>query len=130
MTIIHSQVFEQAEKIIRADGDNLQANMRSFLLNLFHMPEMIFFTRYYHDIEELLSSIESHKEQSNNRVQGILENLLIMAGINVKKVKSGVVSNYLHAMYLLIGSDMVVADDLSETIECIMESLISYIFSQ
>ena len=130
MTIIHRQVFEQAEKIIKANGGDLQANMRSFLLNLFYMPEMIFFTRYYHDIEELLSSMESHKEQSNNRVQGILENLLTMAGIDIKKVKSGVVSNYLHAMYLLIGSDMVVADDLSETIESIMESLISYIFTK
>jgi len=128
MTIIHNQIFKQAEKIIKADGGDLQANMRSFLLNLFHMPEMIFFTRHYHDVEDLLSATESHKEQSSNRVQGILESLLIMAGIDTKKVKSGVVSNYLHAMYLLIGSDMMVADDLSETLECLMESLVSYIF--
>ena len=58
----------------------------------------------------------------------MFERLLKLAGIDTEKIKPGIVHNYIHAMYLTMGSDLMVKDTLSETCEQMMNSLIDYIF--
>ena len=125
---IHKQIFTQAEQMLQA-GDDLRANTRRFLMNLFHMPQMVFFTKNYNEINELFESMPEKEATSTKEMEKeLFEKLMIKAGIDTQKVKPGVVHNYLHALYLVMGSDLMIEDDLSETFELIMDNLISYIF--
>ena len=125
---IHQQIFSQAEEIVRT-GSNLRENRRGFLINLFYMPEIMFFTKNYHEINDLFMSMPDIESQSAKQMEvEMFEKLLLLAGIDTLKVKPGVVNNYLHILYLMMGSDIMVEADLPETFECIMDSLISYIF--
>jgi len=125
---IHKQIFTQAEQMLQA-GDDLRANTRRFLMNLFHMPQMVFFTKNYNEINELFESMPEKEALSTKEMEReLFEKLMIKAGIDTQKVKPGVVHNYLHALYLVMGSDLMIEDDLSETFELIMDNLISYIF--
>ncbi|MCL2443594.1 MAG: TetR/AcrR family transcriptional regulator [Treponema sp.] len=125
---IHKQIFTQAEQMLQA-GDDLRVNTRRFLMNLFHMPQMVFFTKNYNEINELFESMPEKEATSTKEMEReLFEKLMIKAGIDTQKVKPGVVHNYLHALYLVMGSDLMIEDDLSETFELIMDNLISYIF--
>jgi len=125
---IHEQIFIQAEQIVQS-GSNLRENTRDFLRRLFHMPEMMFFTKNYHYINDLFVSMPDIESQSAKQMEAdMFEKLLRLAGIDTLKVKPGVVNNYVHTMYLMMGSDIMMKNDLPETFECIMDSLISYIF--
>jgi len=125
---MHLQMFEQAEQMLKA-GDDLKANTRIFLMNLFHMPQMVFFTKNYNEINELFESMPEKESLSTKEMEkDVFEKLMIKAGIDIQKVKPGVVHNYLHALYLVMGSELMIEDDLPETFELIMDNLISYIF--
>jgi len=125
---IHKQIFSQAEQMLQA-GDDLRANTRRFLMNLFHMPQMVFFTKNYHEINELYESMPEKEATTTKEVEKeMFEKLMIKAGIDTQKVKPGVVHNYLHALYLVMGSDLMIEDDLPETFELVMDNMISYIF--
>ncbi|MCL2759775.1 MAG: hypothetical protein FWD22_06140, partial [Treponema sp.] len=125
---IHKQIFTQAEQMLQA-GDDLRANTRRFLMNLFHMPQMVFFTKNYNEINELFESMPEKEALSAKEMEKeLFEKLMIKAGIDTQKIKPGVVHNYLHALYLVMGSELMIEDDLSETFELIMDNLISYIF--
>ena len=54
--------------------------------------------------------------------------LLVVCGVDIDKVKPGVVHNYVHSLYMIMGSELMIKDDLPKTCELMMESLISYIF--
>ena len=125
---MHLQMFEQAEQMLKA-GDDLKANTRIFLMNLFHMPQMVFFTKNYNEINELFESMPEKESLSTKEIEKeMFEKFMIKAGIDIQKVKPGVVHNYLHALYLVMGSELMIEDDLPETFELIMDNLISYIF--
>ena len=125
---IHQQIFTQAEQMLQA-GDDLRVNTRRFLMNLFHMPQMVFFTKNYHEINELFESMPEKEAQSTKEMEKeLFEKLLLKAGLDTQKVKPGIVHNYLHALYLVMGSELMIEDDLPETFELIMDNLISYIF--
>ena len=53
---IHRQLFEQAERML-LDGNDIRANARKLLTNLFHMPEMVFFIHNSQEIDELFSAM-------------------------------------------------------------------------
>ncbi|MCL2721076.1 MAG: TetR/AcrR family transcriptional regulator [Treponema sp.] len=126
---IHMQIFEQAQQMIKGGGNDLRENTRTFLMNLFHMPQMVFFSKNYHEINELFESMPEKEALSAQQMEkDMFEKLLLMAGLDTQKVKPGVVSNYIHALYLIMGSELMIEDDLSETFDHIMDNLISYIF--
>ena len=129
MEYIHEQIFEQAEKMIQSEPD-LQKKAHGFFTNLFRMPEMAFFIQNEQAITELFLVIMPEGElQSFKQMEtAMFEKMLILAGANIKKVKPGVVHNYVHTLYLLMGSDLMIKEDLSDTFDCIIDSLISYIY--
>ena len=126
---IHGQIFAQVEMLIRSEPD-IQKNARSFFTNLFRMPEMAFFTQNEQAINEIFLVIMPKGElQSFKQMEtALFEKMLLLAGEDTTKVKPGVIHNFVHTLYLLMGSDLMVKEDLSDTFEGIIDSLISYIY--
>jgi AcrR family transcriptional regulator len=125
---LHRQIFALAEQML-SSGGNLQENARGFLLNLFDMPEMAFFTKYYDEINELVESLAEYELQFAEEAEvNMYDKLLIAFGIDTRKVHPGVVHNLMHTMYMIMQSDLMIKDHLQKTKEILMESLLSYIF--
>lgn len=126
---IHRQAFSQAEQILLG-GNDLQANARDLLKNLLHMPEMAFFVQHEQDINELFFNImQDGERQSFKQLEtSLFEGLLRMGGVDTTKVNPGVVHNFVHMLYLIMGNDLMTAEALPETADLITDSLISYIF--
>ncbi|MCL2416037.1 MAG: TetR/AcrR family transcriptional regulator [Defluviitaleaceae bacterium] len=125
---IHEQIMSIAGKILMNGGD-LRGNARNLLLNLFKMPEMAFFNKYHNEINELAQSLPENQLYSAEMMEvNMYRKLLIAAGIDVQKIKPGVVHNFIHIMYMINNSDLMTKEELPKTCELIIESLIYYIF--
>ena len=125
---IHEQLFSQAEQMILSQKD-LRTDTRGFLISLFNMPELAFFIKNHHDIDELVTSMPAGDAESASKQETeMFGKLLKLAGINTEKVKPGVVNNYLHILFIMRGSDLMVKKDLQETFDHMIDSLVSYIF--
>ena len=125
---LHRQIFALAEQMLSSEG-NLQENTRGFLLNLFDMPEMAFFTKYYDEIGELAESLAEHELQFAEEAEvNMYGKLLIALGIDTRKVSPGVVHNLMHTMYMIMQSDLMIKEHLPKTKEILTENLLSYIF--
>ena len=128
MIDVHEQIFEQAGQMLLSGGD-LKATTRDFIRKLYHMPEMAFFTSNHLAINELIDTMPDQEMLSANQMEtDMFEKLMLAAGIDIQKVKPGIVHNYMHALFMILSSDLMIADYLQETVELIMESLITYIF--
>jgi AcrR family transcriptional regulator len=124
----HRQIFAQAEKMILGSND-IKANIRGLITGIFQMPEMVFFIQNEHDITAIFESVPNQELQSAKQLEeGLFEKLLSLAGIDTATVKPGVVHNYIHTLFLLKGSDLMIEDAISETFERIINDLIAYIF--
>lgn len=124
---LHRQIFARAEQIL-LDEQNLRDNIKGFMLKLFHMPEMIFFIKHYSEINELVDTLSDQEARATDQIEvDMFEKLLTTLGINTLKVKPGVVHNYMHTFYMIMGCDLMIAEDLPETVELIIDSLISYV---
>jgi len=125
---LHRQIFALAEQMLSSEG-NLQENTRGFLLNLFDMPKMAFFTKYYDEIGELAESLAEHELQFAEEAEvNMYGKLLIALGIDTRKVSPGVVHNLMHTMYMIMQSDLMIKEHLPKTKEILTENLLSYIF--
>jgi len=131
---IHRQLFTQAEQMIKDSFSNetdLHENARTFIKNLFHMPEMAFFTKNEHNIEEIFFGFMGDEEIRTFKQMEVelFEKMLKLAGADTARVKPGVVHNYIHTLYLMMNSDLMTTENLLETVDLITDSLISYILS-
>ena len=125
---VHEQFFSQAEQMI-LNHKNLQTDTRSFFINLFNMPELIFFIKNHQDISLLMDSLPLNEVKAVEQKElNMYEEMLRLAGINTEKVKPGVVHNYLHTLYMMMSSDLMVKRDLQETFDSMIDGLVSYIF--
>ena len=133
---IHHDTFEQAEQIIfsgasgEASGkDAARKNASSFLKSLFTMPEIAFLIQNEQDIAALFETVPNQERQSFKQMESdLFGGLLKLAGINTEKIKPGIVHNYIHALFLMMSSDLMTEGDLPETANLIADSLISYVF--
>jgi len=131
--VIHNQLFADAEKLITsefAEKEYLKANARLFIQKLFNIPELSFFIKYERDIVELLYTLMPEEEISlfKEMEEGMFESVLELIGADTEKVKPGIVHNFIHTMYLIKSSDLMMAEYLSETMDLITDSLAAYIF--
>ena len=125
---VHQHLFVQAEQMI-AGMDDMKTNFRSFLNNCFQMPELVFLMKNERDIETALASLPDQELHIFKLAETeVFERFLTMANIDTHRVKPGVVHNYVHTLYLMIGSDLMDKNDLPETIERLTDGLIAYIF--
>lgn len=129
---IHSEAFAEAEHIISdglSGGSDLRENVYSFLQKFFYWPEMVFFIQNESDINMLFETVPNSELKSFKQKEELLfEGILRLFGIDTKKVKPGVVHNYIHVLFLMKSSEYMADEDLQETTDLIIESLISYVF--
>ena len=126
---MYESLYTQVEQMIKKEGD-LMENLRNFLRQLLNMPELHFFIQNSDFILSLIESMPDTEMQSAKSLEaGMYEKLLRMAGIDVTKVKPGVIHNYIHMLYLATISDIMIKEDMPETFERVMDSLTIYIFS-
>jgi AcrR family transcriptional regulator len=124
----HRLLFAKAAQMIQATND-YREGIRGVLMSLFHMPEMIFFVKNYREIDELFESMPDPEAKTAHQIElELYENLLSLAGIDSERVKPGVVNNYVHTLFMAMASEMMFQDDLPETVELLMDGLVSYIF--
>ena len=121
------QIFAQAEQMILG-VDDIRASLRGFLTDLFQMPEMTFFAKNFHEIAALFDPELNPDAQSALQSETVMfEKLLQLMGIDIQKVRPGVVHNYMHILSWMQGSDCIVRDDLSQTFDVLMDSLAAYL---
>ncbi len=129
---IHHEAFEQAKQAIFREnaGDSpLRERVRDFLNKLFMLPEMAFFIRDEAEISALLEAAPGGDSEGFKQIEErLFTDILRFAGLDTAKVKPGIVHNYVHAMFLARSSDLMVKDDLAETIDLMMGSLVAYLF--
>lgn len=124
---IHEKMYERVSGMI-AVGRDIKTDIRGFLMNLYRMPEMIFFTQNHDEVMELFDSVpESGLQSAKQMEEDMYRKLLTLAGIDTGRVKPGVVHNFLH-MPCLLESSCIIEDDVPETIDLMMDCLASYIF--
>lgn len=58
----------------------------------------------------------------------MFERILHLFGIDIKKVKPGIVHNYIHALFLMKSSEYMIEEDLEESMDLILDDLIAYVF--
>jgi AcrR family transcriptional regulator len=125
---VHEHFFSQAEQMIINKND-LQADTRRFLTNLFNMPELSFFIKNHHDINALMDYLPKDEVQATEQKEVTMyEKMLVLAGIDTERIKPGVVHNYLHTLYMMMSSDLMVKKDLQETFDSMIDGLVAYIF--
>ena len=129
---IHHDAFSQAKQIIFSgppSTDALRTNVIGFLKGLFNMPEMAFLIQNEHDMVDLFENVPNRELQFFKRMEAdLFGKMLKLAGIDTEITKPGIVHNYVHALFLMMSSDLMTEDDLPETVDLITDSLISYIF--
>jgi len=140
---IHKQIFKQAQNYIETvntlkEKTQLKQYINGFLNNLFHMPQMKFFIKNCNDINDLMDIMAENEDEpsffkNTPRLKKIdadlFEKLIAMTGVDTKKVKSGVMHNYMHTLFMIMDCDLMMEDDLDETFELIMDSFISYLIN-
>jgi AcrR family transcriptional regulator len=129
---IHEEAFAKAGQMIASalmGGSDLRGSARDFLGKLLQMPEMVFFIQNEAAIIALFETIPNQELLSSRQTEThLFEKILLLAGIDTGTVKPGVVHNCVHALFLMLGSDLMIKHDLQETADLLIDSLISYIF--
>jgi AcrR family transcriptional regulator len=124
---IHERMFERVANLIQNKSD-IMGDVRGFLMNLWNMPEMLFFTQNHDEIIDIFDSLPDCRLRSAKQMEEeMYGRLLTLAGIDTARVKPGVVHNFLHLPCLLESSCMI-EEDVPKTIELLMDALVSYIF--
>jgi len=136
---IRAQIFNEMRNFLSKNDDKKEAidkkNLtRKFLMNLFHLPQMKFFLKNCNDVNELFMTVRGGSDSENDVSgdcyidAGLFGELMELSGADKKKFKSGIVHNYMHTLYLMMECDLMIDDDLPQTFDLIMDSLIQYIF--
>jgi len=123
---IHEQMFIVVEQMILTQSD-LKSNLREFLMSLWAMPEMVFFTQNYDDVIDIIDSVPDGELQLPQHMEEeMYRKLLTIAGIDADVVNPGVVHNFLH-LRCMLDAGFMIEGAMPETIELLMDSLASYI---
>jgi AcrR family transcriptional regulator len=125
---LHKQIFIKAEQLLNSFED-IKSNANAFFTGLFNMPEMLFFIQNESDITTLLELMPNQERISFKQMELVLfEKMLRLAGADTEKVKAGIVHNYVHTLFLISGSDLMIEENRKETVDMITANLITYIF--
>jgi AcrR family transcriptional regulator len=124
---IHGQMYLRVAQMIENKSD-IMTDVRGFLMNLWAMPEMLFFSQNHDEIMEIFDSMPDCRLRSAKQMEEeMYARLLALAGIDTQRVKPDVVHNFLH-MPCLLESSCMIEEAVPETIDLMMDCLVSYIF--
>ena len=123
----YQQIFIKSEQLIKQETD-LPSNMHTLLINVFHLPEIIFLIKNYREIIELNDTLSPYEIELTNQVEiDIYDQLLKKAGADTTIVSPEVVHNYFHMLYMVKGSEIMIKEYVTKTFELIIDSLATYI---
>ena len=123
----YKQIFTKCEQLVKQEVD-LKSNMHTLLINVCHLPEIMFHFKNYHEIIELNDILSPKEVEVTNQVEmDIYDELLKKAGADTTIVRPEVVHNYFHMLYMVKGSDLMISEYVQETFELIINSLATYI---
>lgn len=132
MERLHRDAFAKARQLISgnlANRGDFRANVRAFLGQLFYWPEMAFFIQNEPDIEMLFGTTPDGELHSFKQMEtSLFEEILRVGGIDTRKAKPGVVHNMIHALFLIKSSEYMAEEAVQETVDLMLDSLITYIF--
>jgi len=134
ITQLHAEWFHQAELYFSgSSSESLKDKLRSFIRKCFHSQEILSFFKYHDEFIEVMMEIQSYSNPGfmdlMDMENAAYERLLKMFHFDTRKVKPGVVHNYLHAMYFGIANvEFMESDCLDETFEALLNGLVEYIF--
>ena len=134
VTQIHAKWFNQAEIYLTGSSHgSLKDKLRSFIRECFHSQEFLSFFKYHDEFTEVILNLQTSSNPGLKDLKEMeyaaYERLLKMFHFDTRKVKPGVVYNYLHAMYFgIINVGLLESDCLEETFEALLNGLIEYIF--
>lgn len=130
---LHERILSQVERIfLESEPVNLRERLRQFTKDLFSLPEILFFMKNHEELDrlfvgELHDQVQSIKEWEYATYDRILKQLF---GAEIKKVKAGVVFNYIHAIYKgVYGNDVMINEYITETIDILIEGLVQYVIN-
>lgn len=132
MEKLHRDAFAKARHLISGNlvsGGDFRANVRAFLGQLFYWPEMAFFIQNEPEIEMIFGATPDGELRSFKQMEtSLFEEILRVGGIDTQKTKPGVVHNMIHAMFLIKNSEYMAEKAMQETVDLMLDSLITYIF--
>lgn len=127
---IYEGYLAQAEQFIQnADKGGLPKSVKSFVVQLFTMPETAFFFGAEHELSELFEKLPQGEMQSYTQMEKLAFTKLVqLMGADTAKVNPDVVHNFLHTLYIMNGSNMMIKEALQESFDLMLNALIQYIF--
>lgn len=127
---VHRTLFEEVRQLIgNSTTEELPEKIRSLIISLFHSPEQLFFLKNHEDLHAVISIFPQGEMKSLKDMESAsFEEMLKMARIDTEIVKPGVVHNYVHAIYFMMGTDLMMEEEIPDTFELMLEGLITYIF--
>ncbi len=130
----HSEWFQKAaEAFAQSGGVPLKERVREHIRLNFYSPDYLCIFKYHDEIEDLILGMhELSREKAEALIEmehNAYERFLKLWEIDGKRVKPGVIHNYLHTMYFCIANaDLMEKDCIDETFKALLDGLISYIF--
>lgn len=127
---IYQDYLEQTRTFIsQSDPAKLPDSLRIFIRQLFSRPETAFFFQAEKGLSEVFMKLPQEEKQDYASLEKeSYRQLVLLIGADPARVNPSVVHNYLHTMYFLNSSDMMLSDAIQETFELMLESLIAYVF--
>jgi hypothetical protein len=130
----HRDSFHQAELYFSAQGEEpLRDRVRGFIKSWFNSADYLALLKYHDEIEELILTLQAASSPMPGALldmeHAAYERLLRLFGFDTRRVKPGVVHNYLHTIYFGIASVGIMEKDcVEETFGALLDGLVSYIF--
>ena len=124
---LHQRLLSQAQQLILEMTD-FDAGVRILLDRLFASPEATFFMRNAEDIDEIITVMHNHESELFLCMEvAEYAKLLVLAGLDTSRVRPGVVHNWVHAIFLMKTSTLMVPGDVAETYQQMVASLVEYL---
>ena len=127
---IYQGFIGQATKMISGSPPaELRQNVAAFLRSILNDREKIFFFRNHDELEHLIAAAPPSELLDFSQMEYLaFEGLITLAGLDLSKVRPEVVHNYIHAMYFSLSDGSMMPEHLDETIDVMMNGLLSYLF--
>ena len=123
-------VGQTREMILGSTPDTLRQNVAAFLHSLIRDREKVFFFQNHQELSDLIAAAPPSELRDFSQMEyRAFEGLIALAGLDTAAVKPDVVHNYVHSMYFSASDGSMMPAHLEETIDAMMNGLLSYLFA-
>lgn len=128
---IYSDFLTQAEAMIATlTPENARSTIARFIKYAVCKEENIFLLGGHHELEDMMLAMPEGEVQDFGRMEySAYERLITMLGGDTSVVKPDVVHNCIHGIYFITRDELMMKDNLEETIDVMISGVVTYIFS-